>query len=59
VWGLAAGRWAQLFGAGGDWLLTRWSGGRIVVSGAGSCSVGRSARRMLLIDELQLLFARS
>src|SRR3989475_4404741 len=36
VWGLAGGALGALFGGRtGDWLLSRWSGGRGVVSGAG------------------------
>src|SRR5256886_7209938 len=36
IWGLAGGALGGLFGGRfGDWLLTRWSGGRVVVSGAG------------------------
>src|SRR5207247_1557826 len=41
-------------GRTGDWLLTRWSGGRVVVSGAGFVLGGPVCAALLLIDELRL-----
>src|SRR2546427_12327937 len=36
MWGLAGGALGGLFGGRvGDWLLGRWPGGRVIVSGAG------------------------
>jgi sugar phosphate permease len=55
VWGLAGGALGALFGGRtGDWLLTRWSGGRVVVSGAGFVLGGPVCAALLLIDELRL-----
>ena len=55
VWGLAGGALGGLFGGRtGDWLLTRWSGGRVVVSGAGFVLGGPVCAALLLIDELRL-----
>jgi len=54
-WGLAGGALGALFGGRtGDWLLTRWSGGRVVVSGAGFVLGGPVCAALLLIDELRL-----
>ncbi len=55
LWGLAGGALGGLFGGRvGDWLLTRWSGGRVVVSGAGFVLGGPVCAALLLIDELRL-----
>ena len=55
VWGLAGGALGGLFGGRvGDWLLTRWSGGRVVVSGAGFVLGGPVCAALLLVDELRL-----
>ena len=55
VWGLAGGALGGLFGGRvGDWLLGRWSGGRVVVSGAGFVLGGPVCAALLLVDELQL-----
>src|SRR5207237_9738451 len=55
VWGLAGGALGALFGGRtGDWLLARWSGGRVVVSGAGFVLGGPVCAALLLIDELRL-----
>ena len=55
VWGLAGGALGALVGGRtGDWLLTRWSGGRVVVSGAGFVLGGPVCAALLLIDELRL-----
>src|SRR4029077_16374951 len=55
VWGLAGGALGALFGGRtGDWLLSRWSGGRVVVSGAGFVLGGPVCAALLLIDELRL-----
>jgi MFS family permease len=55
VWGLLGGALGGLFGGRlGDWLLGRWSGGRVVVSGAGFVLGGPVCAALLLVDELQL-----
>jgi MFS transporter, Spinster family, sphingosine-1-phosphate transporter len=55
LWGLAGGALGALFGGRtGDWLLTRWSGGRVVVSGAGFVLGGPVCAALLLIDDLRL-----
>src|SRR5207248_1929800 len=55
AWGLAGGALGALFGGRtGDWLLARWSGGRVVVSGAGFVLGGPVCAALLLIDELRL-----
>src|SRR5437763_8144297 len=55
VWGLAGGALGGLFGGRvGDWLLTRWSGGRVAVSGAGFVLGGPVCAALLLVDELRL-----
>jgi len=55
VWGLAGGALGALFGGRtGDWLLSRWSGGRVVVSGAGFVLGGPVCAALLLIDELRV-----
>ncbi|OLC99783.1 MAG: hypothetical protein AUI88_01290 [Gemmatimonadetes bacterium 13_1_40CM_3_70_8] len=55
IWGLAGGALGGLFGGRfGDWLLTRWSGGRVVVSGAGFVLGGPVCAALLLVDELRL-----
>jgi MFS family permease len=55
IWGLAGGALGGLFGGQvGDWLLSRWSGGRVVVSGAGFVLGGPVCAALLLIDELRL-----
>jgi MFS transporter, Spinster family, sphingosine-1-phosphate transporter len=55
VWGLAGGALGALFGGRtGDWLLQRWSGGRVVVSGAGFVLGGPVCAALLLVDELRL-----
>src|SRR3989440_3060466 len=55
IWGLAGGALGGLFGGGfGDGLLTRWSGGRVVVSGAGFVLGGRVCAALLLVDGLRL-----
>ncbi len=52
LWGLAGGALGGLFGGRmGDWLLTRWSGGRVVVSGAGFVLGGPVCAALILIDE--------
>ena len=54
-WGLLGGALGALFGGrAGDWLLARWSGGRVVVSGAGFVLGGPVCAALLLIDELRL-----
>ena len=62
IWGLAGGALGGLFGGRvGDWLLGRWPGGRVVVSGAGFVLGGPVCAALLLVDELRwfvpLLFA--
>lgn len=55
VWGLLGGALGALFGGRvGDWLLARWSGGRVVVSGAGFVLGGPVCAALILIDELRL-----
>jgi MFS transporter, Spinster family, sphingosine-1-phosphate transporter len=55
IWGLAGGALGALFGGRvGDWLLARWSGGRVVVSGAGFVLGGPVCAALLLVDELRL-----
>lgn len=55
VWGLAGGALGALFGGRvSDWLLMRWSGGRVVVSGAGFVLGGPVCAALLLVDELRL-----
>ncbi|PYO15549.1 MAG: hypothetical protein DMD31_04600 [Gemmatimonadetes bacterium] len=55
MWGLAGGALGGLFGGRvGDALLARWSGGRVVVSGAGFVLGGPVCAALLLVDELQL-----
>ena len=55
IWGLAGGALGGLFGGRvGDALLARWSGGRVVVSGAGFVLGGPVCAALLLIDELRL-----
>jgi len=55
IWGLAGGALGGLFGGRvGDALLARWSGGRVVVSGAGFVLGGPVCAALLLVDELQL-----
>ncbi len=55
IWGLAGGALGGLFGGQvGDWLLLRWSGGRVVVSGAGFVLGGPVCAALLLVDELRL-----
>src|SRR5207249_10541272 len=55
VWGRAGGARGGVFGGGGgDALLARWSGGRVVVSGAGFVLGGPVCAALLLVDELQL-----
>jgi len=62
IWGLAGGALGGLFGGRvGDWLLGRWPGGRVVVSGAGFVLGGPVCAALLLVDKLRwfvpLLFA--
>jgi MFS family permease len=53
--GLAGGALGALFGGRmGDWLLARWSGGRVAVSGVGFVLGGPVCAALLLIDELRL-----
>ena len=55
IWGLAGGALGGLFGGRvGDALLARWSGGRVVVSGAGFVLGGPVCAALLLVDQLQL-----
>jgi MFS family permease len=55
IWGLVGGALGGLFGGrAGDWLLARWSGGRVVVSGAGFVLGGPVCAALLLVDELRL-----
>ncbi|OLB15791.1 MAG: hypothetical protein AUH12_07875 [Gemmatimonadetes bacterium 13_2_20CM_69_8] len=55
IWGLAGGALGGLFGGRvGDALLARWSGGRVVVSGAGFVLGGPVCAALLLVDELRL-----
>ncbi|HVH08892.1 MAG TPA: MFS transporter [Gemmatimonadales bacterium] len=55
VWGLAGGALGALFGGRtGDWLLGRWSGGRVVVSGAGFVLGGPVCAALLLVGDLRL-----
>src|SRR2546422_613338 len=55
IWGLAGGALGGLFGGQvGDWLRARWSGGRVVVSGAGFVLGGPVCAALLLVDELRL-----
>jgi len=50
-WALAGGALGALFGGRvGDWLLMRWSGGRVVVSGAGFVLGGPVCAALLLVD---------
>ncbi len=62
IWGLAGGALGGLFGGRvGDWLLGRWPGGRVIVSGAGFVLGGPVCAALLLVEELRwfvpLLFA--
>src|SRR5207244_1788817 len=53
IWGLAGGALGGLFGGRvGDWLLGRWPGGRVVVSGAGFVLGGPVCAALLLVEEL-------
>ena len=55
IWGLAGGTLGALFGGKvGDWLLEHWSGGRVLVSGAGFVLGGPVCVGLLLVDELRL-----
>jgi len=55
LWGLAGAALGGLFGGRvGDWLLARWSGGRVVVSGAGFVLGGPVCAALLLVDDLRL-----
>jgi len=55
IGGRAGGALGGLCGGGvGDALLARWSGGRVVVSGAGFVLGGPVCAALLLVDELQL-----
>ncbi|HEX4601823.1 MAG TPA: MFS transporter [Gemmatimonadales bacterium] len=55
VWGLMGGALGGLFGGRvGDALLARWSGGRVVVSGAGFVLGGPVCAALLWVDELKL-----
>jgi len=55
VWGLAGGALGALFGGKvGDRLLERWSGGRVLVSGAGFVLGGPVCVGLLLVDELRI-----
>lgn len=55
LWGLAGGALGALFGGRvGDWLLQRWPGGRVVISGAGFVLGGPVCAALLLVDELRL-----
>src|SRR6266568_7093021 len=62
IWGLAGGALGGLFGGRvGDWLLGRWPGGRVLVSGAGFVLGGPVCAALLLVEGLRwfvpLLFA--
>ncbi len=62
IWGLAGGALGGLFGGRvGDWLLGRWPGGRVIVSGAGFVLGGPVCAALLLVEGLRwfvpLLFA--
>src|SRR5207247_1279724 len=55
IWMFLGGALGGLFGGRvGDWRLTRWSGGRVVVSGAGFVLGGPVCAALLLVDELRL-----
>src|SRR2546429_7146922 len=55
IWGLAGGALGGLFGGRvGDWLLTRWSGGRVVGSGAGFVLGRPGCAALAPVDELRL-----
>src|SRR6266705_2236768 len=55
VWGLAGGALGALFGGRvGDRLLEHWSGGRVLVSGAGFVLGGPVCVGLLLVDELRI-----
>src|SRR5207244_1610874 len=62
IWGLAGGALGGLFGGRvGDWLVGRWPGGRVVVSGAGFVLGGPVCAALLLVEGrrwfVPLLFA--
>src|SRR5256886_10428677 len=53
IWGLAGGALGGLFGGRvGDWLLGRWPGGRVVVSGARVVLRGPPVRAFLVVHEV-------
>jgi MFS family permease len=62
IWALAGGALGGLFGGrAADWLLVRWPGGRVLVSGAGFVLGGPVCAALLLVKDLHwfvpLLFA--
>src|SRR5947207_15904138 len=55
VWGLPGGALGAVFGGRtGDWLMGRWSGGRVMVSGDGVVLGGLVCEALLLFVDLRV-----